>query len=111
MTYLFLAAAAFLIAGAYSIGIAQIPLLGFGDPLGPKLLPTFLTAAFVVVGCALLVEGRSVAGLKADYARFGHFVRTREFGLVAAVTAWTAIYFIAFSYLGYLLATAISRQD
>lgn len=107
MTYVFLAATAFFIAGAYWIGITQIPLLGFGDPLGPKLLPSFLAAALVAVGCALLVEGRSIAGLKTDFTRFSTFVRTREFGLIAAVTCWTALYFTTFTYLGYLLSTSL----
>lgn len=107
MTNIFLAAMSLLIAGTYALGITQIPLLGFGDPLGPKLLPGFLAGALALVGLALLIEGRSIAGLRTDFARFNSFIRAREFAVVAAVTCWTAFYFATFDYLGYLVSTSI----
>ncbi len=107
MTQIALGICALIIAGLYASGISQIPLLGFGDPLGPKLLPMFLVGALVIVALALLVEGRSVAGLKDDFIRIRHFLGSRDFGVVAAVTVWTALYFATFSYLGYVLATSL----
>lgn len=107
MTQIALGLSAIVLALLYAIGISQIPLLGFGDPLGPKLLPMFLAGAFAIVGLALLVEGRSVAGLRGDFGRFRGFIKSRDFATVAAVAVWTALYFAAFSYLGYLLSTML----
>lgn len=107
MTQIALGLSAIVLALLYAIGISQIPLLGFGDPLGPKLLPMFLAGALGIVGLALLVEGRSVAGLSGGFDRFRGFIKSRDFAIVAAVAIWTALYFSAFSYLGYLLSTAL----
>lgn len=107
MTNIALGVAAFLIAGLYTFGILQIPLLGFGDPLGPRLLPSILAAALAVVGLALIVEGRNLQILRADAARFGAYLRSQDFRVFAAVVAWTALYFAAFKPFGYLLSTAV----
>lgn len=107
MINLALAAASFLIAGLYTFGIFQIPLLGFGDPLGPRLFPSILAGSLVLIGIALLVEGRSLQTLRADHARFTAYVRETDFRIVAAVVVWTGLYFAAFAPLGYLLSTAV----
>lgn len=105
MTNLALGSAAFLIAGLYAFGILQIPLLGFGDPLGPRLLPSILTAALTVIGICLLIEGRNLKTLRADYARFSSYIGQTDFRIVASVALWTGFYFAAFSPIGYLLST------
>lgn len=107
MTSIILGVFALVIAAAYTVGISQIPLLGFGDPLGPKLLPAILAGALVVVGLVLLAEGRVSAGvLGKDFLRLRTFARSREFRAVAGVTVWIALYFAAFHPLGYILSTA-----
>lgn len=107
MTNIALGLTTFLIAGLYTVGILQIPLLGFGDPLGPRLLPSMLAAALAAVGVALLIEGRDLQTLRADYARFSAYVRQTDFRIVASVVIWTGCYFAAFSPIGYLVSTAV----
>lgn len=106
MTNVALGLVAFLVAGLYTFGILQIPLLGFGDPLGPRLLPMILTGVLVLVGGALILDGRRASTFRADYARLAGYVRSQDFRTVALVAAWTAAYFALFSPLGYLLSTA-----
>lgn len=106
MTNVALGVAAFVVCALYTFGILQIPLLGFGDPLGPRLLPSILAGALGLVGVALIVEGRSLAVLRADAARFRAYLRSQDFRVFAAVVAWTALYFAAFKPFGYLLSTA-----
>lgn len=107
MTNITLGLGAFLIAGLYALGILQIPLLGFGDPLGPRLFPSILSVALVLVGMTLLIEGRSLNSLRADYARFSAYISGTDFRIVASVAIWLGLYFAAFARLGYLLSTAI----
>jgi putative tricarboxylic transport membrane protein len=107
MTNVALGLTAFLIAGLYTLGILNIPLLGFGDPLGPRLLPSFLAGAMALIGVALIVEGRSLSGIREDWARFRSYLSGQDFRVVAAATVWTGLYFVAFGPLGYLLSTAL----
>lgn len=107
MTNIALGLSAFLIAALYAFGIFQIPLLGFGDPLGPRLFPFILTGALVLVGTALLIEGRSLRTLRADYTRFSAYVRDTDFRIFASVVVWIGLYFLGFAPLGYLLSTTI----
>lgn len=66
MTNIILGLGAFLIAGLYTFGIFQIPLLGFGDPLVPRLFPSILAGTLLLIGVALLVETRSIQSKRAD---------------------------------------------
>jgi putative tricarboxylic transport membrane protein len=97
----------FLIAGLYSIGIFQIPLLGFGDPLGPRLFPLILAVSLALIGVVLLIEGRGASGTRADFARLSAYFRHSDFRTAAAVIAWTGLYYVAFKPVGYLVSTTV----
>ncbi len=107
MTNIALGLSAFLIAALYAFGIFQIPLLGFGDPLGPRLFPSILAISLVLIGIILLIEGRQLRTFRADYTRFVAYVKDTDFRIVFSVILWTGLYFAAFAPVGYLLSTAI----
>ncbi|ALM82260.1 tripartite tricarboxylate transporter TctB family protein [Bordetella sp. N] len=106
MTQLALGVVALIIALIYGWGISQIPVLQFGDPLGPRLFPEVLTVALIVIGIALIVQGRGRAALRADWVRFYRYVRGQDFRVLLTVSIWTGLYFLFFETLGYALATA-----
>lgn len=105
MINIVLACTAFLIAGLYTFGIFQIPLLGFGDPLGPRLFPTILAGSLVLIGIALFIEARGVRTKGADLSRLVAYIRGSDFRTVTIVVVWTGLYFLVFTPLGYLVST------
>ncbi|ATN35958.1 hypothetical protein ACO34A_19315 [Rhizobium sp. ACO-34A] len=107
MINLSLGLSAFMIAGLYTLGILQIPILGFGDPLGPRLLPGLLAGAMVLIGIALVIEGLKQRDLRTGIARLADYFRDRDFRVTVIVVAWTALYFAVFTTVGYLVATAV----
>jgi putative tricarboxylic transport membrane protein len=107
MTNIALALVAFLIAALYSFGIFQIPLLGFGDPLGPRLFPSVLAGSLVLIGLSLLILGGNARSACADLKRFSAYLKHTDFRAVAAIVAWTGLYYVAFVPVGYLVSTTI----
>ena len=93
------------LAAVYFWATAQIPSLEIGDPLGPKAFPRLLGVALLFTGGLLLFEmwrarnnGRQEASEMPD---------RRVVGIIAAVTVWTAVYFVAFEPAGYVIATTV----
>lgn len=100
------AAVGILIVAVYSYGIAQIPVLAIGDPLGPRVFPMLLAGAMLLTTCLLLLEGRKTRDWRAGAEALSVVVRT-DFKVVIPAALWLGLYFVAFEPLGYLLATAI----
>lgn len=102
-------ACAVLLAGVYFWATAQIPTLDLGDPLGPKAFPRMLGVLLLLGALMLFLEivrgrrndkqpGVSSGGQSATQWAAHHW-------MVLAVSAWTALYFVAFEPAGYVLAT------
>jgi putative tricarboxylic transport membrane protein len=95
------------LAAVYFYATAQIPSLEIGDPLGPKAFPRLLGVALLVTGGILLME---MLGARADKTQ--ETVRSAAVDrgvimVIAAVVVWTAVYFVLFEPLGYVIASTI----
>ena len=94
------------LAGVYFYATEQLPSLEIGDPLGPKAFPRLLTVGLLVTAVVLFLEimrapKTAPAAPKTDAGRRGSQI------VVAAVVAWTFLYFLVFEPLGYVIATTI----
>ncbi|MCL2896939.1 tripartite tricarboxylate transporter TctB family protein [Brenneria tiliae] len=94
-----LAAIAAIIVAVYYWGIRQIPLLGIGDPIGPRFFPGLLCIAMLLCALLLLLEGRKKSAARRPAAD--------SLKPVLAAVAVIALYFLAFEPLGYLLDTLL----
>jgi putative tricarboxylic transport membrane protein len=95
------------LAAVYFYATAQIPSLEIGDPLGPKAFPRLLGVALLVTGGILLME---MLGARADKSQETARSATVDRGVImviAAVAVWTAVYFVLFEPLGYVIASTI----
>jgi putative tricarboxylic transport membrane protein len=97
-----------LLAGVYFWATAQIPSLEIGDPLGPKAFPRLLGVGLLITAAMLL--GEMIRERKA--AKAGEPVASAEAEddgnprVVAITVVATAIYFLLFEPLGYVITTA-----
>lgn len=97
------------LAAAYAWATEQLPSLEIGDPLGPKAFPRLLTIGLLISAVVLVIEivrGRKPASPDAVSMTPGAS-RTGVYKVVAGVTIWTFLFFLAFEGLGYVIATTI----
>jgi putative tricarboxylic transport membrane protein len=98
------------LAGVYFWATAQIPTLDLGDPLGPKAFPRMLGVLLLLGALMLFFEilrGRrndKQPGVKSDGESAAQWAA--HHWMVLAVAAWTALYFVGFEPVGYVLSTA-----
>jgi len=94
------------LTGVYFWATSQIPTLEIGDPLGPKAFPRLLGIGMLITAAMLLAE--ILRDRKA--AKRAASTEAKEEGntkvVIAAVIA-TAIYFLLFERVGYVLTTTI----
>jgi putative tricarboxylic transport membrane protein len=93
------------LAAVYFWATAQIPSLEIGDPLGPKAFPRLLGIVLLFTGGLLLFEmwrAKNNGSQEAVEAP-----DRRVIGAIAAVVAWTAVYFVSFEPAGYVIATTL----
>jgi putative tricarboxylic transport membrane protein len=93
------------IAAVYLWATTLIPSLEIGDPLGPKAFPRLLGVALLIAAGLLLMEmlkERKKATQPAPAAPLDW----ATYRVIAAVAVWTAVYYIVFDALGYILATS-----
>lgn len=103
-----IAAAAMAFAMVYIYATSQIPLLDFGDPIGPHLFPYFVGGLLVVGAVLLLYETRrSRAPESRRETPPANGEERRVLLLIAAVTGWTLLYILGFERLGYPISTSI----
>lgn len=96
------------LAAGYFYATAQIPSLEIGDPLGPKAFPRLLGIALLMTGGILLLEMWRARGAETtESAQTAAAPDRHTVRVIAAVVAWTAVYFIFFEALGYMLATTL----
>lgn len=95
------------LAGVYFWATSQIPTLEIGDPLGPKAFPRLLGLGLLLTAAMLLAEiikeRKTVQSQKPADApeEEGHS------GVVAGATVATAIFFVCFEFVGYVLAVTL----
>jgi putative tricarboxylic transport membrane protein len=95
------------LAAVYFYATAQIPSLEIGDPLGPKAFPRLLGIALLVTGGILLMEMLGARADKTQETVRGAAVDRGVIMVIAAVVVWTAVYFVLFEPLGYVIASTI----
>jgi putative tricarboxylic transport membrane protein len=94
-------------AAVYLHADADLPVLQNGGPMGPQAFPALVGIGLLASGLLLLSETwrRRRAGVAAVVAADPIERRSRR--ILAAMTAWTALYYFAFERVGYLVATAV----
>jgi putative tricarboxylic transport membrane protein len=97
-----------LTAAIYLYATTLIPTLEIGDPLGPKAFPRLL-GIFLLIGAGLLFveiwkERKAAAPVVSETREPADL---RHLRVLAAVVAWTALYYILFERAGYVVATAV----
>ncbi len=92
-----------LLAAVYFYATAQIPSLEIGDPLGPKAFPRLIGIGLILSAVLLFIE--TVRAGKEQPQPRPPAANTRHLWVISAVVTWTALYFVVFEKLGYLLAT------
>ncbi len=104
-----LAVCVIILAAVYLFADIQLPSAHIGDPLGPKAFPALVAGGLIISGLLLLFEiwkkHRAEAGR--HQAEPGMPVNIRQLVILAAMVAWTALYYWVFEYFGYLIATPI----
>ena len=97
-------------AGLYFWATAQIPSLEIGDPLGPKAFPRLLGIALLLTAGLLFFEmmrNRATAAAREEKPPAQTQEERGHLLVIAAVTAWTILYYAVFEHLGYVLSTVI----
>ena len=95
------------IAAVYFYATTLIPSLEIGDPLGPKAFPRLLGVCLLIGAGLLFIEmwkDRKAAAPPTSSAGTGDL---RHWRVLAAVTVWTAAFYVIFEKAGYILATSI----
>lgn len=104
-----LAVGVIIFATAYLFTDSQLPSAHIGDPLGPKAFPALVGGGLIISGLLLLAEiwkkHRADDGRHAVEPRVP--VNKRQLLILAAMVAWTALYYWSFERVGYLIATPI----
>jgi putative tricarboxylic transport membrane protein len=110
------------LAAVYLYMDMRLPEVRLSDPLGPKAFPALVGVGLIASALVLLLEGRSRARshahesapakpaaepvLEAPHADAAHQSKTQAVILIA-MTAWTALYYLAFERAGYLITTSV----
>jgi len=95
------------IAAVYFYATTLIPTLEIGDPLGPKAFPRLLGVCLLIGAGLLFIEIWKERGAAAPEPSRSRAEDMRHLWALAAVTVWTAVYYLAFERAGYILATAL----
>ena len=94
-------------AAFYLYADANLPVLQNGGPMGPQAFPELIGIGLLVSGLLLFGEtwrrrrAAVAAAVPADP------IEKQSRRILAAMTAWTALYYFAFERVGYLVATVV----
>lgn len=104
-----LAVAAVIGGLVYLYADSKLPRVRIGDPLGPRIFPAIIGTGIVLSGLLLMVEIRKRrATAQAAAAAAAPHPRERERpGVLIGMLVWTALYYLAFEPVGYLVSTVI----
>ena len=95
------------IAAVYFYATTLIPTLEIGDPLGPKAFPRLLGVCLLIAAGLLFIEmwkDRMTAAPRPAPAA-PHDLR--HLWVLAAISVWTAAYYMVFEKAGYIVATSV----
>jgi putative tricarboxylic transport membrane protein len=95
------------IAAVYFYATTLIPSLEIGDPLGPKAFPRLLGVCLLIGAGLLFIEmwkDRKAAVPPTSLAGTGDL---RHLWVLAAVTVWTAAFYVVFEKAGYIVTTSV----
>jgi putative tricarboxylic transport membrane protein len=103
-----LAAVAIVGAAAYLLLDWNLPSARIGDPLGPRAFPALIGGGLVLSGLLLLLETWTKRQRAADEATAPRSAEQKHVALLLlAMAGWTALYYVSFDRLGYLIATPL----
>jgi len=94
-----------IIAAVYFYATTLIPSLEIGDPLGPKAFPRLLGGFLLIAAGLLFLEMWKDRKNTAQPAGDAGASLWRHAGVIAGVTVWTGLYYVAFDRLGYIVAS------
>jgi len=96
------------LTGVYFWATSQIPTLEIGDPLGPKAFPRLLGIGLLITAAMLLAEmirdGKSKRVSRPEAETLAEISAAK---IVAGVTVLTAIFFVSFETVGYMLSVSL----
>lgn len=95
------------VAAVYFYATTLIPTLEIGDPLGPKAFPRLLGVCLLIAASLFFLEmwkDRKTAAPPTSLAGTGDL---RHLRVLAAVTVWTAAFYVVFEKAGYVVATSV----
>jgi putative tricarboxylic transport membrane protein len=95
------------LAAVYFYATAQIPTLEIGDPLGPKAFPRLLGIGLLITAALLFFEMRTAARQPQPVATQPHDTDKSHLWVIAGVAIWTAVYYLAFDPIGYIISTSV----
>ena len=105
MTDRIILAGILVLAAVYFWATAQIPTLEIGDPLGPKAFPRLLGIGLLITAAMLLAE--ILRDRKASKpAAASETAPGDGYGVVVLAVVATAIFFVSFEFLGYVISVA-----
>lgn len=96
-----------IIAAVYFYATTLIPSLEIGDPLGPKAFPRLLGIFLLIAAALLFLEMWKERKQRARPAGGSGAEIWRHVGVIAGVTVWTGLYYVAFDRLGYVVASTV----
>jgi putative tricarboxylic transport membrane protein len=104
-----LAIATILGAGIYLYADAKLPRLDIGDPMGPQVFPALIGVGLLLSGVLLVLETwrKRAAAAPQTMSAPEDPSRRRHQTILVAMAAWTAVYYVAFEPVGYVVATVI----
>jgi putative tricarboxylic transport membrane protein len=108
------AVVALALAVGYIYATTQITELDFGDPIGPRMFPYVVAGVMLIGAAVLLVESlaKREAAPQTEPVAIDEMAEKPAEGpgyiwMLAAVSAWTILYILAFERLGYIISTSI----
>ena len=103
-----LAAVAIVGAAAYLLLDWNLPSARIGDPLGPRAFPALIGGGLVLSGLLLFLEIWTKRRRTADAVAEPRSAEQKHVALLLlAMVGWTALYYVSFDRLGYLIATPL----
>jgi putative tricarboxylic transport membrane protein len=94
-------------AAVYLYADANLPVLQNGGPMGPQAFPALIGIGLLVSGLLLFGETWRRRRAAAAVAVPADPVERQSRRILAAMTAWTALYYFAFERAGYVAATVV----
>jgi len=102
-----LAIAILLGATVYLYADSRLPQLAIGDPMGPRAFPALIGIGLLLSGLLLILETWRKRAAAAPHAADAAAGDPKHLKILLALAAWTALYYVAFEPVGYLIATPI----